>query len=261
MQFYWRNSPLSKTLNPFFMKKHIVFLFVLAMTGSLLAQDQMFAIYTHNVNPSMDMAYREAVKKLKTACQQNKLNTVSWLSGAYDDNSYNHLIPIKSFGDLDKNMFADLEAKIGKETLANIFREMEKCLESETSFVALRVASMSYLTPPADETFRDILYWYPQHGKAAEAEKIIGEWLKLYTSKNAPGGVITYKVLFGREPGYAFVSWGKNRLDWASKSQKNNELFGAEASKLWARTLEITKRYYSVQGWVATDLAYTFSAN
>ncbi len=244
----------------FRMKKIIVFLFSLAMTVSLLAQDQMFAVYRHQVKPSMDQAYREAVKKLKTACQQNKLN-ISWISGAYDDNSYNHLVPIKSFADMDKNMFGDLETKIGKETVANLFREMDKCLESQTSFIAMRVAGLSYLNAPEDELFRSVLYWYPEPGKEAEAEKIVGEWLNLHKSKNAPGGIITYKIVFGNEPGYAFVGWGKNRLDWATKSQKNDELFKDEASKLWAKTMLITKKYYTVAGWRANDLAYTFSAN
>jgi hypothetical protein len=116
----------------------------------------------------------------------------------------------------------------------------------------------SYLgPPPAEETYRDVTYWWPLPEKGAEAEKIMGEWKKLYESKKSQVGYMIYKVVYGREPGYAIVSWGKNRMDTATKETKNNELLGEEAGKLWLRTQAISKRYENKRAWILTDMSYT----
>jgi hypothetical protein len=98
------------------MKKKITsLLLLLLVAGSSVAQDtpSMFAVYESHIKPTMDATYREAVKKFKATCQQQKM-TFSWFAGILDDNSYIYLVPMKNFADLDKNMFSDLEAKIGK---------------------------------------------------------------------------------------------------------------------------------------------------
>ena len=102
-------------------KKLTSILLFLLISWSSVAQDapSMFAVYESHVRPSMDAAYHDAVKKFKAACQQHKM-TFSWIAGELNDNSYIYLVPMKSFADLDKNMFADLETKIGKEALAGL---------------------------------------------------------------------------------------------------------------------------------------------
>ena len=238
------------------MKKKIAFLFAMllcaAITFAQAPAAQMFAVFHDEVNPAMNGTYRDALKKLRAACDQTK-SPFYWTSVSFDDNSYSHLIPIKSLADLEKNMMSDLEQKLGKDALKGIFAEFDKCVVKSTSYAITSVPSMSYLSPAAGESFRDVLFWYPIPGKDEEAEKIIQEWLKLYQSKNAPSGVLTYKAVFGGEPGYAFVSWGKNPLDLATKDQKNNELFGEAAGKLWERTLAITHHYKNIRGWLMPD--------
>lgn len=237
-------------------------LLLLVSVGSSVAQNapSMFAVYEVQVKPSMDAPYREAVKKLKSTCQQNKM-TFSWYAGALDDNSYIYLTPIKNFADLDRNMFADLEAKIGKEVHASLWQAIDKGVEHQTSSVTLFLPGSSYLSPGPDDNFRSVLYWIPEPGKDAEAEKLIAEWVKLHTSKNAPIGVQTYKNIFGGEGGYVFVSWGKNPADHAAKTQKTNELFGEEGAKLWAKTLLLTRKYYTRTGWLVNDLSYSPAPN
>ena len=245
------------------MKKKITsLLLLLLVAGSSVAQDapSMFAVYESHVKPSMNATYQEAVKKFKATCQQQKM-TFTWHAGVLDDNSYIYLVPMKNFADLDKNMFADLEAKIGKEAMASQWQAMDKCVEYQTSSVTLFLPGSSYLSPGPDDYFRSVLHWIPEVGKEAEAEKLIAEWVKLYTSKKATNGVQTYRNIFGGEGGYVFVSWGKNAADEASKDQKTNELFGDEASKLWAKTLLITRKYYTVTGWLSTELSYSPSPN
>lgn len=247
-------------ITPNRMKKLITsFCFSLLFAGLVMAQDKApvkFAIYEDQVKPSMSAHYKENLKKLKTACDMHKAD-FGWTSVAFDDGTFAHLIPIKSYSDLEKNMMAGLEAKMGKEALYGIFAEFDKCIDAQTSFIASLMPEMSYLSPASDENYRDIMFWQVIPGKEMEGEKIIMEWKKLHESKKAPGGYVTYKVNFGREPGYAFVFWGKSEADMAAKNQKNNELFGEEAKKLWDRTLLITKKYYSKRAMVLSDLSYS----
>lgn len=195
--------------------------FALFITVWAVAQDAAprFAIYEDQVKLSMGAPYKDALKKLKSACEQHKVS-FSWTSVAHDDNSYIHLIPIKGFADLDRNMLGELETKMGKDALGGIFAEFDKCIESSTSYVAAMLPNLSYLSPPVGENYREILFWKHLPGKDAEAEKIIMEWKALHESKKAPGGVITYKVLFGAEPGYAFVPGARMSLTMPQNHRK-----------------------------------------
>ena len=241
------------------MKKVILFLCIaLLIAGNAVAQEAapaMFAVYEDHVNPAMNGNFRDALKKLKAACEQNKID-VRWTTVAYDDNSYTHLAPIKSFADMDKNAFAPLEAKMGKEAFASMWADLDKCIVSRDSRVVVRMDNLSYLTPPAGENYRDIFFWSVTPGKEAEAEPAIMEYKKLNESRKTENGFITYKVVFGGDNMYAFVFWGKNLVDRATKGQKAGELLGEEGSKHWSKTLSITKTRYTKRGWVETDLSY-----
>src|SRR6187431_3102329 len=97
--------------------------FLLALTTLVnlaLAQTNNFSIREEVVKPPMTIKFREAMKKLKTACEEAKLN-FSWTTLALDDNTYSFIAPLNSMSDLDKNPFAGLETKFGKEGAAKIW--------------------------------------------------------------------------------------------------------------------------------------------
>ena len=233
---------------------------VLLFAAWSVAQDvpTRFAVFEDNVKPSMDVQFKEALKKLKMACEENKITSFGWTSVVFDDNSYHHLVPIKGMRDLDeKNMMADLEGKMGKEALSGIFRDLGKCVDAQSSSVVSFLPDLSYqASPAAEETFRDLLFWQALPEKEMEAESIAMEWKKLHESKNAPNGYAVYKVDLGREPGYVFVSWGKDEADHATKAMKNNETLGEEGNRLWSKTMLITKSYRSRRAWVLPEFSY-----
>jgi hypothetical protein len=233
------------------------FLCFLIVSAYAVAQEpQMFVAFQQQVKPSMDAAYQTAVKNLKNSCAQNK-SAVTWSSYVFDDNSYIHFVPIKNLADLDKNMFSDLEGKIGKENLGKLWVEMDKCTDTQTSFAVTRTPSLSYILPAAgEENFSNVFYWFPIPGKEAEAEQIAMEWQKLYASKKAVTSMVVYKFAFGSEPGYAIVGDGKGPADFETRVQKTRELLGEEGAKLWAKTLLITKKFDTKTGWYLPDLSY-----
>jgi hypothetical protein len=231
---------------------------ILLFAAFSVAQEapERFAVFEDQVKPSMDVQYRDALKKLKTACEENEINSFSWRSVVFDDNSYHHLVPIKNMGDLDKNMMADLEGKMGKEALSSIFTQLGECTDAQTSAVVSMQKEMSYLEPAEGENFRDILFWHVLPGKEMEADDLMMEWKKMYESKQAPSGFISYKIDFGREPGYVIVSWGKDEGDHATRAMKTRELLGEEGNQLWNKTMMITKKYKSHRAWLLPDYSF-----
>src|SRR5258708_8918529 len=181
------------------MKKLIIALgCVLLFARQSYGQDAptMYTLYEDHVIPSKDAQYKEGLKKLKAACEQNKID-VSWTSFKFDDNTYIHSVPIKGFADLDKNPFATLETKIGKENVGALFNALDQCVESQSSSVIMRMPNLSYLASIADDKFREVTYWFPESGKETEAEKIMMEWKQISKAKKLPDGFSTYKIFFG----------------------------------------------------------------
>lgn len=235
-------------------KSFSAFLCCFLLTVCALAQDgapRLFVVHEDIVKPSMNASYHEVMKRFKAASVQHKLN-FNWTTVAHEDNTYVHLLPLKSLNELgDRGKpFMELETKMGKEAYSNIFSEKDKAIESHNEFVVEIMPSLSYLTPVPGENYRKVLFWIPLPGKEPEAEKILSEYIKLIQTKKVPSGYTTYKIVFGRDPGYAMVSWGKDEADYAAKNQKSLELMSEEGSKLWARTMEITRKLSSKRGWV-----------
>ena len=243
------------------MRTTIILLFgFLFFTGTAKAQKSPshFFVQEDIVKPSMNSTYLNFLKNLKEVYQKHNIN-LHWNSGVLDDNSYIFLIPMQG---LDiKGLYKtadDAQTIIGKEAFAKLWADKGKCIESESQFVIEQIPQFSYLKPAEGENFRHIMYWYPLSGKEAEADQIAQEWIELYKVKKAPNGYLTYKVVFGREPHWAIVTWGTDEMDYLTKSKKTWELFGEEGSKLWARTMAITKKIYRKRGWALPDLSYTY---
>lgn len=240
------------------MKKQILILLVaMFVAPSAFPQQkaQRFAVFEDQVKPSMNGKYWECMKKVKSNSAQHKL-AAGWTSLGFDDNSFIHMVPISNFADLDKNMFADLETKMGKEAHQAMWAEFDPCIETSKSYIVTSLPEFSYMSPPAGENYRDVLFWQIMPGQEKASEEIMKEWVKLYESKKAPSGFLTFKVLFGSEPGYAVVTWGKDEADAALDFQKTKELLGEEAGKMWRKTMAITKKYYYKRGNVLPDASY-----
>jgi len=214
------------------------------------------AVHDDIVKPSMDVKYREAMKKLKAACEQHKVGP-NWTTIGFDDNTYRHITPITGFSDLEKNPFAELEAKMGKDAFAKLWAEFDACLESHSDLVMTQLPELSYLAPGEGDNYRSVTFWHTLPGKGNEAEGILGEWKKLHESKKAPAGFLGLKVIFGELEEYIIVSWGKNPVDEATKYQKTLELIGDEGNKLWLKTQAITKDIYNKRAEFLPQFSYS----
>ena len=248
--------------------KKLISLFGLSLMilGPALAQDdskpQLFAIHEDIVKPSKNGDFMEAMKNLKSACTEYSAE-VNWTSVWYNDNSVIHLSPIENFGALDNNPFAPLGEKMGQDKMAAMWDAFDDCVESHRDIVVAYHADMSYLpNGPAkpEQKFRDIFFWNYEPGKEAEAAAINKEWVELFKSKGAKYGYMTYSMVMGDMPGYAYVSWATDRLDHATRSKTDGDIVGEEAGQLWEKALKITKKFSTKYGDVMPDISYSYSS-
>jgi hypothetical protein len=203
----------------------------------------------------MTAKFIEGMKKFKAACEEAKL-PFGWTTIMFDDNSFIFVSPIANLSDLEKNPFAGLDTKIGKEATGKLWSEFDGCISSYGDHVVTRLGDVSYLSIPAGENARDITYWYVEPGKESEAMTIFTEWKKLYEAKKVLNGYGVYRTRLGQEFGYAIVAWGKSQADIALKEERAKELLGKEAEVLYKRTLAITTKIYSKRGTVLPEYSY-----
>lgn len=229
-----------------------------ALVVQTFAQDNTpvhFAAYEHRVKPSMTGKYWECMRKVKSNSTQHKIGAV-WASFEFDDNTYIHFMPIKNFAELDKNPFAELEAKMGKASHDAMWADFSPCMESTTSYVVTFYPELSYLRASREETFRDVFFWTVIDGKDAEAQALLKQWVKVYEARKVPTGFETYKVTFGGEPVYAIVGWAKDELDMATQRNKTRELMGEEMKKMMNLTMAITQKFDTKRGRRLAEVSY-----
>jgi len=227
---------------------------VLVAITSVAQEKKWYTIHEDLVIPSQDAKYMEAIKSLKAACVLHKTN-VTWVTVKHDDFSYIHLSQIKNFAELDKNIFADLIAKMGQDAFGKMMSSFDGCYDTHSDFVVEEMPSLSYLTPPQGENYRDVLFWSVAPGKEMAAEGILMEWKKLYEGKKVPEGFVSYKVVYGRAPGFAVVFWGKDPVDSATKGKKTWDIIGKEADDLIKRTYAITTKWSTKRANIQPDLS------
>ena len=248
----------SQPTNPIRMKPIIVICGFLSFAGSVIAQERGQQFYAHEdiVKPSMNAAYVNFVGKVKEAYQKHNV-AMNWSTLRMDDNTYVFFSPIKDFdiGSVRKS-FADAQGKMGTEPFASLWSEKGNYIESHSEFITAALPQYNYLAPAEGENFRHMMFWFPLPGKQAEVDQLMKEWIELHRSKNAPRGYETFRTVFGGEPGYVIVNWGKDQLDNVAKAKATNELFGEAGAKLWARTLAVTSKMYNKDGWFLPALSY-----
>ncbi len=219
---------------------------------------RQFLVYENMVKPSMTAEFRASSKRITDACTLHKVN-VNWFSIIYDDNTFLNIFPLKNLADLDKNLFAELETKMGREAFSKLWPDFFKCLESVNSFITTKLEELSYLRPAEGENYRSFLFITPILGKSQEIEKVFAEWKTAYESKKATEGFHVYRTRFGADTGYFIALWAKDPTEMAAKRSQSSKLLGEEASRLWQKQSAFIKKYYWKNGYMAPELGYSFS--
>ena len=231
------------------------------LLGSFIAAAQeptQFFGHQEDVKPSMIASYLSWLKKIRTEYEKTQVDlTYSVLMA--DDNTFYFFSPMETFN-LNSvfKSFQDAETKIGKDAIQQLYVEKGAYINSSREFITQFQPQYTYLTPGEGENFRQIMFWVPIPGKEDEAHQIAREWVELHKSKRAPAGYQTFMNVFGDEPAWVIVRWGKDEIDVLTKIRETNLLLGEDGAKLWDRSLKITQKIYHKNGWFLPELAYTY---
>lgn len=236
---------------------------MLLLTHLTFAQNQKYTVYQDHVKPAMQAEYEKTTKEFVEECKKYDLQNADWTTASMSDGRYLYLSPIEKMADLDRNWFASLEEKMGKENLQKYWDKFDKCYDKNGSYTMTLEKDLSYMpggisiTTPGQEYRRyHFFYVTPPNSKKMAAK--LKDIKALYEKKNAKENYRIYHSGYGVIGEYylAVVS-AKDEQSYAKTADENDALLGDEWLKLFGELLQLTDKYENISGRMRPDLSYT----
>lgn len=228
-----------------------------------LPDSELLLVHQDVIFPYAADKYEKAVKDFIGMLKDSKVESM-FRTLQSDYFTYIYLTPVKDYDGLANyfGMRTDMVEKIGKEKFSKIMSGFDGCYASHKNYILNLRNDLSYkpkygMDPKEDMNFRHVDYLYLVPGKEDEMIKLLKEYKSLYEKKNIAEG---YRVYFGDlgtdMPMVVFVQPAKNRTDWSTLSDKQDEILGEEANVLWNKAMAITQSFEHHSGMMRTDLFY-----
>lgn len=247
-------------------------LFLITASGMLVAQDKLnntplFLIHQDQVYPYMSEKYESALKNFRNLLAQNNIDEMSFTVVQQEYFTYSAVIPVNDYNGLAKHfgMSSEMISKIGKENFSNAMKMFDGCYDNHKNFILRLRNDLSYipkygLDPKEGLNFRHFDYLHIIPGKETEMMKILKEWKELYAKHKIKEGYRVYLGDLGTDmPMVLFVTPSKDRVSWATGSDKIDKILGDEQKVLLKKTFSIVQRFEHKNGTMRPDLAYTKS--
>jgi len=255
------------------MRKRLFFLVALCFTAGLhtnlaygqedKTKNQLFIIHEDVVKPSMVAQYEKAASDLVAKLKEHNIASFNYGAASTTDLHYLYVTPIKNMAELDINAEEEIIEKMGKDATRAMWEQFANCYDSHKNFLVTRLTDLSYQPESADndgeqKNFIHWDYYHVQPGKGDEARSLSKEWRDLYASNNVAMGYNLYVGGIGTDmPLFVTTQRAKNAADFQMQSAKTAELLGDAGKDLNQRTMAITLRFESRDGWARPDLSYT----
>ncbi|OUR91781.1 hypothetical protein A9Q87_08210 [Flavobacteriales bacterium 34_180_T64] len=220
----------------------------------------MFSVHTDNVKFAMMPQYEKLAKQLKENCEKHNVQGVDWTAISIEDGRYVFVSQIENMAELDKNIFAELFEKMGKEAAGAMFDKMDECYDSHSNSITHYIPALSYHPEGYSSEGKNhreyhFLYYAPKDGKAmGEAMEGVK---KLFEAKGVKNGYSVYHSGFGSEESYFMVSIaGTSDMSIAQGGMENDKLLGDEKDATFFNVIKLTTKYDQVEGTIRPDLSY-----
>jgi hypothetical protein len=246
----------------------LMVLFVCAFSAQSFAQKelpktQLFLMHEDDVLPYMSDKYESALKDFVKMFSDAKVDSRSYNVIQTDYFKYTAIIPVTDFDGLAKyfGMTPEIIEKIGKDKFDAQMKKFDGCYDTHRNYLMTLRNDLSYkpeygLNPDDGLNYRHLDYFYVVPGKENELMELIKEYKKLYESKKIEEGYRVYMGSVGTEMGMVlFVQPAKSRVDFAMLSDKQDEILGSDAQKLWNKLLTITQKFEHHDGMMRPDLS------
>jgi hypothetical protein len=172
---------------------------------------------------------------------------------------YLFVSPIDNMAALDSRPLLEaLNEALGEEGTEALMSKFDGTYDTHRDYVLNLSNELSYNSGEIVEEgvyFRHFEYYFVYADKEKEAKAISKEWKELYTSKNIPQGYRIYTGGIGTEPMVMVVQWAKSAEEFYAQQAKTREALG-DVKDLESRTMAITRKFESYDGWIRPDLSY-----
>jgi len=227
------------------------------------APPALFYVHEEVAKPSMVAEYEKTTKEfgatLRGANVPFYFNAV-----ATGDFHYYFVLPMKSFGDVDKIMqmfMVDLPQKVGKAKLSDLMQRGGATMERTNEWLVVRRDDISYQPAkprlkPDEVAYLQYDYYYVKPGMEEMVDQISNDWKAALVAANINDGFTVYQAVVGGDlPLVVVVTTGKSPADLAAQTAKTMETLGDKAQALNAKTFGIVRRFETKIGHVRPDLS------
>ncbi|RZJ66002.1 MAG: hypothetical protein EOO50_11355 [Flavobacterium sp.] len=236
--------------------------FLLLLPAKSNAQNQLVWVHDDHVKPAMQEQYTKLAKELADACKQYNIQNTDWIMIRLSNGVYRYVSTIPNLAALDVNPFKALGEKMGKEKLATLFENMDKCYDKHNSFINSNVKELTYMpdgysinTPGLN--FRKHHYFYVTPSTSdAVAEKMKAVHALYVKNKAKEYFQIYHSSLGCEEEYYLVVVSAKDEADYQKTSDETEKLLGDEGAKAMDALFKATTRYEVTSGYAKQDLSY-----
>ena len=246
----------------------LMVLFVLAFFAQSFSQkelpkSQLYLMHEDIVLPYMADKYESALKDFAKLFSDAKIDSRSYNVIQTDYFKYTAVIPVTDFNGLAKyfGMTPEIIEKIGNDKFDAQMKKFDGCYDTHRNYLMTLRNDLSYkpeygLNPDDGLNYRHLDYFYVVPGNEDEMMELIKEYKKLYETKKIEEGYRVYMGSVGTEMGMVlFVQPAKSRVDFAMLSDKQDEILGKDAQKLWDRVVAITQKFEHHDGVMRSDLS------
>ena len=183
---------------------------------------------------------------------------------AADDFHYYFVLPMKSFGDVDKIMqlfMVDLPQKVGKAKLSDLMQRSGATMEMTNEWLVVRRDDISYQPAkprlkPDEVAYVQYDFYYVKPGMEEMVDQISNDWKAALAAANINDGFTVYQAVVGGDlPLVVVVTTGKSPADLAAQTAKTMETLGDKAGALNAKTFGIVRKFETKIGHVRPDLS------
>jgi hypothetical protein len=240
-------------------------LMLLPYLGTAQDNDNFQAYWIHQdpVRPAQIAEYEAAAKKLSEACKKYNLQGADWNTLATTDFNYIYISPIANLAELDKNSFAPLVEKMGKEAVGQMFNDFDKYYDSHRSYILNLDKKLSYMpegmtTTPEGKPYRHNTLYHFVPANRAKAAEIAQKFKDLYAKKGAKLQYRVYRNGFGTTEDYFLVAVAAESPEAYEKLRaETNTLLGEEGVQLFGQLRNILTKVETVEGYMRPDLSYS----
>ena len=242
--------------------KFLPALMLALFVSSNLSSQQMFAIHEDRVYPGAIAQYEKTSKDLIANMKKHSVTGADFLTLMLDDFRYIYISPVENMAALDKNPFAALDEKMGKEAAQKMWAGFEKCYDEHGDYMITLDAELSYQPSginnnPEGEYYRTLDYWYVTEANESALREVAKSIKKLYADAGSDFYYRVYRSGFGTMgPFYMVASAAKSPQALQDKQDRVAKATGEKRQMLLSKALGLTRKYETMNGWIRPDLSY-----